>query len=343
MSDTGSGVPLEATQFSGTSAAKPALSVVPSVGSMLAAARTEQNWTVADIAEKLKLSTKQISALENNQFDALPTMVVVRGFIRSYARFLKLDVDAVLAHLPPEPPAIPLSEHLKPSLSTPFVESQLSLMNRQNQNHLYLIGVAVVGVLLAAFLLYQKFELSQYFSFSNKSISSTDTTAVKAPLSASPAATQVPEVVQPQPAVVPVEEVKQATPLTETTAVKRAENALNHVTPVKGIVTNQTSTSSALSTPLLTEKTQSNTVTESTKKEQLQLTFTQDSWIQVKNTKGIVLTSHLSRAGTVEFFDVNDTLQVRIGNAAGVKASLRGNALEISPDKGSNVANLVVK
>lgn len=342
MSDNGSGMSLEATQFSGASGAKPALSVVPSVGSMLAAARTEQNWTLADIAEKLKLSTKQIVALESNQFDALPSMVVVRGFIRSYARFLKLDVDAVLNLLPPEPPAIPLSEHLKPSLSTPFVESRLSLMNRQNQNHFYLIGVAVVGVLLMAFLLFQKFDLSQYFPLAQKAVSSTDSATVRAPLSANPASVQSPEIVQSQASVAPVEEVKQVKQSVEAPLVSSAENTINSLTPVKNTATNSTSASAA-NASLAAEKLQSNSVVEPVKKEQLQLTFSQDSWIQVKNAKGIVLTSHLSKAGTVESFDVDDTLQVRIGNAAGVKASLRGNVLELSPDKGSNVANLVVK
>ncbi|MBX9902277.1 MAG: DUF4115 domain-containing protein [Burkholderiaceae bacterium] len=342
MSDIGSGMSLEATQFSGANGAKPALSVVPSVGSMLATARTEQNWTLADIAEKLKLSTKQIVALESNQFEALPSMVVVRGFIRSYARFLRLDVDAVLNLLPPEPPAIPLSEHLKPSLSTPFVESRLSLMNRQNQNHFYLIGVAVVGVLLMAFLLFQKFDLSQYFPLAQKAVSSTDSASVRAPLSANPAPVQSPEIVQSQASVAPVEEVKQVKQAAEAPSVSSAENTINSLTPVKNTATNSTSASAA-NASLAAEKLQSNSVVEPVKKEQLQLTFSQDSWIQVKNAKGTVLTSHLSKAGTVESFDVDDTLQVRIGNAAGVKASLRGNVLELSPDKGSNVANLVVK
>lgn len=342
MSDNGSGMSLETTQFSGTSGTKPALSVVPSVGSMLAAARTEQNWTLADIAEKLKLSTKQIVALESNQFDALPSMVVVRGFIRSYARFLKLDVDAVLGLLPPEPPAIPLSQHLKPSLSTPFVESRLSLMSRQNQNHLYLIGVAVVGVLLMAFVLYQKFELSQYFPQGQKTFPSTGSTAVRAPLSANPATVQSSEAAQSQPIIASIEEVRQVKQSTETSVVSPAENTVNSLTPVKNSTTNLTGAGST-SAPLAAEKLQSSAVAEPAKKEQLQLIFSQDSWIQVKNAKGNVLTSHLSKAGTVESFDVNDTLQVRIGNAAGVKANLRGNALELSPDKGSNVANLVVK
>ncbi len=73
------------------------------------------------------------------------------------------------------------------------------------------------------------------------------------------------------------------------------------------------------------------------------LKFKQDSWIQVKTESGLVLSSHLARAGTQESFSVKQALQVKIGNAAGVDASLRGAALPISPEKGSNVANLSVK
>jgi cytoskeleton protein RodZ len=77
--------------------------------------------------------------------------------------------------------------------------------------------------------------------------------------------------------------------------------------------------------------------------DKLRLKFRQDSWVQVKKENGTVLTSHLAKAGTEEVFEVKETLQLRLGNAAGVDASLRGNAMDITTGKDSNVVNLIVK
>jgi cytoskeleton protein RodZ len=76
--------------------------------------------------------------------------------------------------------------------------------------------------------------------------------------------------------------------------------------------------------------------------DKLRLKFRQDSWVQVKKENGTVLTSHLLM-GTEEVFEVKETLQLRLGNAAGVDASLRGNAMDITTGKDSNVVNLIVK
>jgi cytoskeleton protein RodZ len=75
----------------------------------------------------------------------------------------------------------------------------------------------------------------------------------------------------------------------------------------------------------------------------LSLKFRQNSWIQVKAENGTILSSHLAKAGTEESFELKQALSVKIGNAAGVDATLRGAAFPIIGERGSNVANLVVK
>jgi cytoskeleton protein RodZ len=65
-------------------------------GAVLAAARVAQNLTVADVARQLKLSANQIMALEAGDFERLPGPVFVRGFVRNYARLLKVDPDRLL-------------------------------------------------------------------------------------------------------------------------------------------------------------------------------------------------------------------------------------------------------
>jgi cytoskeleton protein RodZ len=77
----------------------------------LAAAREAQKLSLADIANRLKLSVSQVEALEKGEYDRLPGPVFVRGFTRNYARLLKLDPDeairAVEARLPQSAPTDP--------------------------------------------------------------------------------------------------------------------------------------------------------------------------------------------------------------------------------------------
>ncbi|MEB0032554.1 helix-turn-helix transcriptional regulator, partial [Undibacterium sp. RTI2.1] len=110
-------------------------STIKSAGAFLALMRQQKDFTVQQIADQLKLSARQIIALEADQFDALPKMVIVRGFIRSYAKLLKIDGEPILALLPKnlEPPV--QSAYLRPALTTPFLESRLPLMGRQDANN----------------------------------------------------------------------------------------------------------------------------------------------------------------------------------------------------------------
>lgn len=66
-----------------------------SVGARLAAARLARNLSVADVAQRLKLTPRQIEALEHDGFDQLGP-VFSRGFVRNYARLLQLDPQPLL-------------------------------------------------------------------------------------------------------------------------------------------------------------------------------------------------------------------------------------------------------
>src|SRR5690606_11494862 len=74
----------------------------PTAGALLAQARHAAGLTVDGVASQLKLAPRQVVAIERDDFGSLPGRTFVRGFVRNYARLLKLDVDAVLAALPGE-------------------------------------------------------------------------------------------------------------------------------------------------------------------------------------------------------------------------------------------------
>ena len=66
------------------------------VGSILREAREKLGMSIEDIAVQTKLAPRQIQALEAEDLSKLPELAFVRGFIRSYAKILRLDVRDLL-------------------------------------------------------------------------------------------------------------------------------------------------------------------------------------------------------------------------------------------------------
>jgi len=67
-----------------------------SVGQNLKSAREAKNLDIEDICSYLRLSRRQVVALESDDFSALPEPAITRGFIRNYARMLELDAEPLL-------------------------------------------------------------------------------------------------------------------------------------------------------------------------------------------------------------------------------------------------------
>ncbi len=88
--------------------AMPEIPAVPPPGVQLKAAREAQGMSIMDVADVLRFSPRQIELLENDNYAELPGATVVRGFVRGYAKLLKLDSTPLLAALTPEvPPSAP--------------------------------------------------------------------------------------------------------------------------------------------------------------------------------------------------------------------------------------------
>lgn len=68
-------------------------------GERLAWERERAQLTVGDVAARLRLSPKQVRAIEELDLARLPEPAYVRGFIRSYARMLGIDAAPLLANL----------------------------------------------------------------------------------------------------------------------------------------------------------------------------------------------------------------------------------------------------
>jgi cytoskeleton protein RodZ len=66
------------------------------LGRRLAEARTAKGLTLADVESITRIRQKWLEALENGEYSRLPRGATARGFLRTYAAYLGLDVQAVL-------------------------------------------------------------------------------------------------------------------------------------------------------------------------------------------------------------------------------------------------------
>lgn len=69
----------------------------PTPGEILRKLREEKGLTHAAVGQALHLTGHYIRALEADDYSKLPALTFVKGYLKSYARFMDADVDTVLA------------------------------------------------------------------------------------------------------------------------------------------------------------------------------------------------------------------------------------------------------
>lgn len=62
-----------------------------SLGERFRAAREERGLSLSDVAEQIRIRSVYLAAIEEENWSAIGAPVYIRGFIRTYARFLGLD------------------------------------------------------------------------------------------------------------------------------------------------------------------------------------------------------------------------------------------------------------
>lgn len=77
-----------------------------SAGKILAEKRTAWGLSIQDVASNLNLGPETIEALEADNYENLPGSTFVKGYIRAYARLLKLDVEDLMENIDLQPERI---------------------------------------------------------------------------------------------------------------------------------------------------------------------------------------------------------------------------------------------
>lgn len=134
-------------------------------GELLKAERLKKNISIQDAAFSLKLSGRIITALEEGNLKILPAKTFVRGFVKSYAEYLKLDSEMVLRQFqeemgstqplpktsPPQPVEVVQKRLARTAEEEKASESEMLNNNSQGKTFIYmgiaaLILVVIVGV-----------------------------------------------------------------------------------------------------------------------------------------------------------------------------------------------------
>jgi cytoskeletal protein RodZ len=72
---------------------------MPTVAEQLRSAREAHGWSIHQVAEATKIKTEHVRALESGDYRAFAAAVYIRGFLRTYARLLRLPPEDLLAAL----------------------------------------------------------------------------------------------------------------------------------------------------------------------------------------------------------------------------------------------------
>jgi cytoskeletal protein RodZ len=124
---------------------------MPSVAEQLRRAREEQKLDVYQVAEITKIKTDHIRALESGNYNVFAAPVYIRGFIRTYAKVLKLDETRLVADLEAELGQTEKFRELPPLTKKPrgALDFLMLMMSRLNWRVATIVAGAAIAVLLA--------------------------------------------------------------------------------------------------------------------------------------------------------------------------------------------------
>ena len=274
-------------------------------GVRLAQTRQAQNLSAADVARQLKLSVWQVEALEAGHYQKLPGPIFVRGFIRNYARIVKLDPDEVLRSAGESMPQPAARAEAPPSRDIPFPTAQAARWPKY---------AAAAVVIFGALAVYE-------FEF-NEPAAPVQQAAVT-PVPASPAAAPKSEFrpVQADAVAAPIAATPE--PTTQPAAVPATEPATQPAV--------QTAATPVAERPLRRGE------------KRVKLEFQRESWVEIRDRNEKVIFSQLNPPGTSQQVVGLPPLSIVVGNAHGVRMTFDDQPVDLAIHTKIDVARLILQ
>lgn len=298
-------------------------------GKTLAAQREAMGWSVEQVADQLKMAVRQVTALEAGDYANLPGPAVVRGFVRAYAKVVKLDAAPLVAMISLETPELtePGSRSVRRDKPATFSEVRFPTNGKRSGLPLGLIGAAVLVIAAAAG--------AWQFGLVPSSLMGAASQGTPAAASGSQASVTVlpAPLVGDKPATAPLETtlvkpddrkpvIAPAPPLVSVLPPAGSTPSPTVATPVAGAAATLPAAAAAAAAPAAVPGSSP-----------LVINVREDSWVEVRRARGAPLLSRLVKAGTVETLDITEPVTLVVGKPGGVSATLRGEAVSL-PDNG---------
>ncbi|MBU1691458.1 MAG: DUF4115 domain-containing protein [Gammaproteobacteria bacterium] len=285
--------------------------VRPSAGKMLAESRERLGLSVAEVSRQLRLSPRQIEALETDDHASLPGETFLRGFLRNYAKLLQIDPEALLALCRPEP--LQVQSIAVPTSRIEFGGKRRLMPFGDHSGKPWSKYAAIIGVVVLALSwgMYELF-LGQPSPQNALVKSAGETTMVLslpqavAPLQTAPITNQAVETVPaPVPATVP------AAVMVAPAAAEAPVSSAPSPAEVGG--------------------------------QRLQFVFDGDAWVEVKDKGGKVIFYQLNSKGSQQSVRGNPPFSMVIGNAAHVRLTYNDKPIDLTPHIKVDVARLTIE
>jgi cytoskeleton protein RodZ len=307
-------------------------------GATLASQREAMGWTVEQVAEQLKLAVRQVVAIEAGDYAALPSPAVTRGFVRAYAKILRLDPAPLVAMCPVDnPPPADAGGAIRGNRSTsrPTSFSHSRYPTHGKRTSLPLAWIAGVVVVAAAGFAAWHFGLVK--------MPGSETAATNDAVVSAPAETMTGAAASANDPVhnptVPL--ISVPAPTDANANANAGSNATT--TPAAPAATTAAPATTAAATPAATPPAEAPAAAPAAGANTLVLNVREDSWIEVKPQGGKALISRLVRAGSTETVDVPGTATLVVGNPTAVTATLRGAAVALPPVPGKTISRVTIK
>lgn len=289
-----------------------------SIGLVLREARDAQKLSLEEVAARLRLSEKQINALESDDFSIFGSAIFARGFIKSYARFLTLDPQPLLdAHL-----------KLFPHDQSQSITYKTDNVVKSERANLGKFAALVSGVLfivvLVAWVIYRVWvyqstpNSAENFSALNVEKSSTSEPLPEVALPAAERESTVTEITLPP--------AKESVDAASKTDVKAPADKPKEQIPVAEPAKVEVTKTLALAAGSIRVK----------------LVLTGSSWIGVQDKNGKTVFSKLAKAGTEEFVEGTPPLKFHIGNASATQVIFNDETIDLTPNTYNNMARITV-
>ncbi|HQO16077.1 MAG TPA: DUF4115 domain-containing protein [Methylotenera sp.] len=299
------------------------------LGEVLLAARKAKKLTQKDISNSLKLSIKQIDAIEKNEFSALPDATNTRGFIRNYARLLNVEAEPLLASFRARVPEV-LPANLSVQSSTRHVK-----LSKESLPWLkYILASILVLLFLLAWFFYMDYMPKPYKLNQENPVATPEvSTTLEMPEIALPAAER---------------QVYSADSANNAVNTVDAAPLVSQTVDPNVVSTNQTSqpatTESTLNAPVSAPNATSTSGSEATitPTGKVMMTFSDQTWVRATNQSGKVVFEKTFSANSSGVIDDAPPLNLVIGNAKATQLQYLGQSVDLTSSTKGNVARITL-